>query len=133
VGTRTGGRVQVKGVKQLAKDLREFEGGVAELKDANQAVGKIVVAEAQRRAPRVSGRLARSTKATRAPHRVKITGGGARVPYAGPIHWGWPARNIRAQPFVTDAAYDTQPQWLDTYRREITRLAAKVKGGTSSE
>jgi hypothetical protein len=121
----------VKGVKQLAKDLRDFEGGVAELKDANQKVGKIVVAEAQRRAPRVSGRLARSTKATRAPHRVKITGGGARVPYAGPIHWGWPARNIRSQPFVTDAAYETQPEWLDEYRAEIARLADKVKGGTA--
>lgn len=125
--------VRVKGVKQLAKDLRDFEGGVAELKDANQKVGKIVVAEAQRRAPRVSGRLARSTKATRAPHRVKITGGGARVPYAGVIHWGWPARNITGQPFVTDAAHDTQPEWLDEYRREITRLAAKVKGGTAGE
>lgn len=124
--------IEVKGVKQLAKDLREFEGGVAELREANQRAGKIVVAEAQRRAPRVSGRLARSTKATRAPHRVKITGGGARVPYAGPIHWGWPARNIRPQPFITDAAYETQPEWLEQYRAEIARLAAKVQGGTAS-
>jgi hypothetical protein len=124
--------VQVKGVRQLSKDLREFEGGVAELKDANEKAGKIVVAEAQRRAPRISGRLARSVKATRAAHRVKITGGGARVPYGPVIHWGWPQRNIRPQPFVTAAAYDTQPDWLDEYRREITRLAAKVKGGNAS-
>ena len=125
--------VRVKGVKQLSRDLREFSGGVAELKDANEKAGKIVVAEAQHRAPRVSGRLAKSTKATRAPHRVKITGGGARVPYGPVIHWGWPKRNITPHPFITDAAYDTQPQWLDEYRAEIARLADKVKGGTADD
>lgn len=131
--TDRGPVLRSKGVRQLAKDLRELEGGVAELREANQKVGKIVVAEARRRAPRVSGKLAASTKATRAPHRVKITGGGARTPYAGPIHWGWPKRNIAPQPFVTTAAYDTQPEWVDAYRADIQRLTDKVKGGTATD
>ena len=29
--------------------------------------------------------------------------------YAPVIHWGWPKRNIRPQPFVLDAALETRP------------------------
>lgn len=38
----------------------------------------------------------------------RVTAGSFLVPYAGPIHYGWRARGIEPQPFLTDAlAADT--------------------------
>ena len=50
------------------------------------------------------------------------------LPYAGPIHWGWPARGICAQPFMTDAAADTEPSWTRTYRAEVDRILDRIEG-----
>lgn len=54
--------------------------------------------------------------------------GGAAVPYAGPIHWGWPSHNIEPQPFIAAAAQDTEPQWLGLYERDVQRTLDRVKG-----
>jgi hypothetical protein len=50
------------------------------------------------------------------------------VPYAGPIHWGWPSRGIAAQPFVSDAAVRTETVWLPIYAAELQRLADRAGG-----
>lgn len=121
-------QVSVRGVRELARSLRQFEGGVADLRDANEKVGKIVAEDAKRRVPRRSGKLAGTIRATRAPHRVKIGAGGARAVYGPVIHWGWPARHIRRSAFLTEAAAATRPQWIDAYTADIDRLTRKVQG-----
>jgi hypothetical protein len=45
------------------------------------------------RSPPPAGRAGQTAAVVRA--------GRASVPYAGPIHWGWPSRHITAQPFST--------------------------------
>ena len=50
------------------------------------------------------------------------------MPYAGAIHWGWPARNIVGQPFLTDAAKATEPIWVAQYLADIQKIVDKVKG-----
>jgi len=57
-----------------------------------------------------------------------VQAGRASVPYAGPIHWGWPARNIEPQPFLTDAAVATEPRWTAQYLEDVEAALAKVKG-----
>jgi hypothetical protein len=54
--------------------------------------------------------------------------GRASVPYAGPIHWGWPARNISANPFLSNAAVESQPRWLTGYDSDLKKIVAKVSG-----
>jgi hypothetical protein len=54
--------------------------------------------------------------------------GNAAVPYAGPIHWGWPARRITAQPFIQEAAVATQPAWENAYLEDMQRVVDRVKG-----
>jgi len=45
----------------------------------------------------------------RGPARVAVArAGGARVPYAGVQHYGWPARGITAHPFLTQAVQATR-------------------------
>lgn len=123
--------VHVDGVRQLRRDLRKLGDDLADVKDANAAAAALVAAEAARRAPRgKTGRLAASVRGNRAASRATVSAGRASVPYAGPIHYGWPAHHIEAQPFVTDAAQDTQPLWLPLYEQGINRAVDKLAGRT---
>jgi hypothetical protein len=51
-----------------------------------------------------------------------VRAGGARLPYGGPIHWGWPARHLAAQPFLTDAGKQTEPEWVGIYTHDVQQL-----------
>jgi hypothetical protein len=85
----------------------------------------MVAAVARGLAPRVSGNLAASIGM------VAVDGGiavDASAPYAGPIHWGWPARNIKAQPFLSDAATQTESQWVELYEAEVDKALDRVEG-----
>ncbi|WP_380166590.1 HK97 gp10 family phage protein [Jannaschia sp. R86511] len=115
---------RVEGARELRRTLRTVHDGVEDLKDANAQAAAIVASAAVARAPRRTGRLISSVRGNRAAGRATVTYGGARLPYAGPIHWGHPARNIAAQPFVTDAATDTEPVWLPAYERALQSLLA---------
>lgn len=120
--------VRVQGLARFKRTLRDFEDGVEDLKDANAAAAALVAAEAQARAPRRSGALAGSVRGNRAAGKAVVAAGKAKVPYAGPIHWGWPARGIPARPFITQAATATQQRWLSEYEANVQALADKVEG-----
>lgn len=126
---RSGSYVDVNGLGRLRRDLRRVGDDLGDLKDANKRAGTIVAAEAGRRAPRgKTGRLSGSGRASRAVGRVSVLFGGASVPYAGPVHWGWPAHGIEANPFVPDAAQATEPAWLPAYQTDLEHLAARLDG-----
>lgn len=94
--------VTTEGIRDLQRDLRAIDRKLPrELnKGMREGVSEAVLPTARRLAPVRSGRLRDS---------LRVGGTGARLyirstlPYFGPIHWGWPARNIRANPFVTQA------------------------------
>lgn len=121
--------VQVDGLRRLQRELKAAGADLADLKDANAKAAGIVTDDAGRRAPRRTGRLAGSGRPARAAGRATVMFGSAAVPYAGPVHYGWPSRGIAAHPFLTDAATDTQPEWLDAYHDELQQIADRV-GGT---
>jgi len=87
------------------------------MKSTHLKAAEIVVGASKRFVPIKTGALAQSIRpaAVMSGGRVKV--GSASVPYAGPIHFGWPARRIKPQPFVYDA--------LDTRRGEVSRLYEK--------
>lgn len=120
--------VQVQGAKELRKTLKAAGDDLSELKAVNQAVGNMVVGVARGLAPVRSGVLAGSIRATRAAGGVGIKAGGASIPYAGPIHWGWPARSIKANPFISNAALTTEDQWVALYQEEIEKILERVEG-----
>lgn len=121
-------QVTVDGLPQLRRQLRQLVGDTADLKAANAAVAQIVAAAATSRAPRRTGRLAGNVRGNRAVGRATVLAGGARVPYAGPVHWGWPAHRIEPQPFIVDAAQATEPVWLGAYERDVQAAVDKVGG-----
>ncbi|GAB3251369.1 hypothetical protein GCM10027425_09260 [Alteromonas gracilis] len=124
--------VRIDGLKKLRRDLRRLGSDLSDFKDANAAAASLVASEAAKRAPRRpgSGRLARSGRGNRAAGRASVLFGGAAVPYAGPIHWGWTARGIEPQPFVAAAAQDTEARWLPLYTDAIDAAVDKVAGRT---
>lgn len=95
--------VTVTGMKEVRKGLREIEdaaakkGMQAELKSAYRAAARVVEVAAKGEAPQRSGRLAGSIKARGTTTGASVVAGGSRLPYAAPVHWGWPSRPNRAR------------------------------------
>lgn len=119
-------QVRVAGLPALRRSMRQLVGNVDDLKAANAAVAALVAAAAAARAPVRSGRLAGSVRGNRAVSRAQVKAGGAALPYAGPVHYGWPARGIEPQPFITDAAQDTEPAWLALYESAVADAVDRV-------
>jgi hypothetical protein len=120
--------VRIEGLNTLVRTLDKASEEISLLKDAHAKAGDIVAAEAETIAPRRSGALAGTIKAARQARRARVQTGRAKVPYAGPIHWGWPARGIEPQPFLSDAARNTETRWTAQYREDVQRALDNVKG-----
>ena len=121
--------VRVEGARELRKSLRKAGIDMADLKAVNANVAAMVAAAASAAAPRGrTGRLAASVRGNKAVATARISAGTAGVPYAGPIHWGWPARNIEGQPFIAETAEALQDQWVTLYETGIAEVLAKVEG-----
>lgn len=71
-----------------------------ELKELHKKKAGEIAPVASVLAPYDTGRLSRSVKAGATAQGGTIRAGGASVPYAPPIHWGWPAHGIKAQRFI---------------------------------
>lgn len=120
--------VKVEGARELRATMKRAGDDLGDLKDAHAQVASTVAVSAKGSAPAVSGRLAGTIRGNRAAASAVVKAGGASAPYAGPIHWGWPARNIAAQPFLTDAASQTEPTWTEIYLSAIKKIVDKIHG-----
>ena len=128
---RSGG-FKVDGLKALQKEIRKTEdvGMKKQLRLANKEAAQVVADQAKVEVPRRSGRLARSigVQASQTSAFVKA-GTAARVPYAGPIHFGWPKRNIRPQPFL----YEAMDKRIGEVRRAYEKNLGKITKDLSSK
>lgn len=120
------GMIRVEGARQLRSTLRAAGADLDDLKRAHAAASELVARAA--RAPVRSGRLQSTIRAGQTRTAAIVRAGYKSVPYAGPIHWGWPARNIAANPFLTEAAQSTEPQWITQYEQDVERILDQVQG-----
>lgn len=110
------------------RTLRNAAGDLNDLKEIHARVSSYVAAKAKAAAPHRTGRLAGSGRGNRAAGRAEVRFGGASVPYANPIHWGWPRRHIAPNPFAYDTAIVTEPEWINVYTEGLDRILGQVKG-----
>jgi hypothetical protein len=96
-----GSRIRVQGLRTTVRALEKTGADAQDMRDLMHDIGNIVVHSAN--APVLSGRLESSIRAGKGKTKAVVRAGGARVPYAGVIHYGWPARNIAPQPFISAA------------------------------
>lgn len=120
--------VQVEGGRELRKRLRTIEGGLAELKAEHKWVADYVFRRSAPAAPRRTGRLAASGRSSGTNTASIVRYGGARVPYAAPIHYGWPARHIAPHEWVINAAQNSEPVWLAHFNDTIRQLVERTPG-----
>lgn len=113
--------VRIPGLGRLRRALAQLDQDLAELPEADAKAAQLIAAQAASRAPRRSGRLAASGRASRGS--VTFT-----AAYAAPIHYGWPARGIPARPYALDAAEATRPAWEAAYQAEVDKQLGRVSG-----
>lgn len=116
---------RITGLRETVRDLEHL--GV-ELDDLKDAMARIAAKATEVMGPFIptrSGKLRASARGNRAKGKAVVTVGRATVPYAAPINYGWPKRNIAAANFTgrTDAVMDgLAPKLLDD---EIDHLLTK--------
>lgn len=118
--------VTVEGLRETVRSLERLGTDVQDLKAAFERVGNIVVREAQARAPKLSGALASSIKASKTKNKSSIRAGSARVPYAGVQEWGWPSRNIQGMHYLSGAAEAKQSEVIRTLDEELATLIRRL-------
>ena len=117
--------IQVKGLRGVVRSLEKFGVQAADLKAAFKRIGTVVVNEAKSIAPSRSGRLAASIKPSNTKNKSIVRAGGARIPYAGVIHFGG-YHNIKAQPFLTDALEHKQGEAKRLMESELGALISRL-------
>lgn len=135
------GTVTVEGLRELRLFLRKFPDDLSKdgLKKIHDKVGEPVESEAKLRVPRRSGRLAGSIRRSKgSTTKAVVRAGRKSVPYAGPIHFGWPNRRvvfgkptdapapIAAQPFLTDALSSKREVVFTMYQDELEKFIAAL-------
>ncbi|AVJ48760.1 hypothetical protein SEA_SALLYSPECIAL_12 [Gordonia phage SallySpecial] len=123
-----GAQVRVEGARELRRSMRRAELDLAELKETHARVAALVATRGQSAAPVQSGRLAATVRAGATRTAAVVRAGRKSVPYAGPIHWGWPARGITAQPWLTTAAAESEPAWLAVYTEAVEDILDRIEG-----
>jgi hypothetical protein len=104
-------RIEVTGLGKALRALSEAGDYATDMKELMHSTGEIVATAARRRAPYQSGALQGSIRAGRGKTKAVVRAGSkARVPYAGVVHYGWPARNITGSEFMVDALEDSRDE-----------------------
>jgi len=124
--------IRVEGLAELRRTLAAAGVDMSDFTETNKLAAALVATAARGTAPvgpPVGGHLASSIRpgATRTTAMVRV-GNNTRFPYAGPIHWGWAARGIRANPWVSEAATGTEDTWLPKYMDRVDQIVGTVKG-----
>jgi hypothetical protein len=99
-----------------------------QLKKANkEAIEKALVPAVRAGAPKRSGRLAGSVRALATAQKAQLAvGSNVKVPYAGPINFGWPARNIASQEFIYAGINKSDSKTLEIYVEELDKVAKDI-------
>jgi hypothetical protein len=118
--------VRLDGAKKFRQELKRADVAVADLKEPYRLTANLVVGVAKPRTPRRTGALAGTVRGSGTQTAGIVRAGNKSVPYAGPIHWGWPARHIKPQPWLSSAAQTSEPQWLPLFMEQLDQLARSL-------
>lgn len=120
--------IEVFGDRRFVATMRAAGVDVKQLKDAHRAAASIAAGAAATAAPKRTGRLAGTVRVGATQRAGIVRAGRKSVPYANPIHWGWPARGIKANPWMSRAAQASEPAWLRVYMDHVEDIIDRVEG-----
>ena len=115
--------IRVEGAKEFRSALRSIAPELrAEMRTVNLEAARVVLPVALARVPVRSGRLRSTIRVLASQRAGRVAAGKKLVPYAGPIHFGWPARHIRPQPFLWNAIDSRRSQVIAVYERRVSQV-----------
>jgi len=121
-----GGKIQIEGLKETQAALRAVSDDLkTEMKPTHLKAAEVIVEGAKRYVPVNTGRLAASIRAAATQTGGRVRAGSSAVPYAGPVHFGWPARRIKPQPFIYDAMDQRRDEVLKVYADRISKIIVR--------
>lgn len=118
-------KVRVEGLSKTLRAMAKAGSDAGEMRDLMHALGMVVVRAAKPRTPVLDGSLQATIRAGRGKTKAVVRAGGARTPYAGVIHYGWPARNIAPSPFLADAIAASRTAILSGLDKGLADLLKK--------
>jgi phage gpG-like protein len=116
---------KVIGAERLSATMRAAGRDMEHMDAAGAKVQAQLTRDGRSRAPKRTGRLARSITGRTRGGSVEV---GSSLIYAGVIHNGWPRHHISPHPFLTDALAADTPAVVNTYRAEVNKALSHVKG-----
>lgn len=109
------------------EDAADTQSAKGEMKQAHLEGAKLVRGVALGLAPAQTGRLRDTIRAAATVKSGRVRAGFKRVPYAGPIHFGWRARDISPQPFLYDALDARRSEVMATYEKQLNSIIKKYE------
>jgi len=111
------GEVKIENLAKVRRQLKKLSSDVdyraMEFLPVNKSIAAAVLGDAKAYVPIESGTLSGTMRDAATKTSARVKAGSKAVPYAGPIHFGWPLRRIKPQPFFYDA--------IDKRREDIKR------------
>lgn len=122
--------IKIEGLSKIQKDLKKLSTDALDLNKeeflaTNKRVAEIIIDESKKYVPVLTGALAQALRNASTKKSAKVRAGNVGVPYAGPIHFGWPSRGIRPNPFLYDAIDRRRDEVRDRYVDLIDALTTK--------
>lgn len=126
--------VKIEGLSKVQRDLRKLSTDALDLNkteflETNKRVAEIIIGESKKYVPVLTGALAESIRNASTKKAAKVRAGNVGVPYAGPIHFGWPSRAIKPNPFFYDAIDFRREEVFDRYGQLVEHLIEKYDLG----
>lgn len=114
--------LKVEGLSRLIRDMTKLGVDINDMKDVMADIATDGANLVRQRAPHHTGALSKSVRGNRAKGRAVVKAGGARVPYAAAINYGWPAHGIRPARYMQLADPEFQTRAIDKLTDGLNRL-----------
>lgn len=126
--------IKITGLSEVQRNLRKLSTDALDLNkteflETNKQVAEIVINETKKYVPFLTGALAAAIRNASTKKSAKVRAGNAAVPYAGPIHFGWPSRSIKPQTFLYEAIDARKSEVANRYAELVSDLILKYDLG----
>lgn len=117
--------ITIKGVQDVKNTLDKLGKDLESNIELNKELSSTLSQKASAMAPRLTGALASSVQGNPSAEKAQILAGSNTVVYAGVQEYGWPEKNIQAQPYLRPAVYNNLGYIIEKYNESIQERIKK--------
>jgi hypothetical protein len=118
-------QINITGIKEVTDKLNKLAKDLESNIELNKELSTTLAQKASAMAPRLTGALASSVKGNPSAEKAQIMAGSQAVVYAGVQEYGWPGKNIQAQPYLRPAVYNNLGYIIEKYNDSIQKRIKK--------